>query len=247
MSKLSDYSKFDHIDDVSSSDDDDEKTDKVIPMAAAPAPPAPSSQSSPINNNTGRTKKHPTEPNRYIFEYSGQKVYEWEQSLEEVTIYIDAPPNLPKDNAGQYVVVNILPTGLQVGLRGSDRYFIDERTFDKVKVKESSWYIDDGVITIVLAKVFRGQTWEGVLRGHLDNNNNNNAASAIKGNDGNGKSGSSVKNRSIDPLTKQEMQRTMMLERFQEENPGFDFRDAKFNGEVPDPRTFMGGVGYNNL
>ena len=243
MSKLSDYSKFDHIDDVSSSDDDE--TDKVIPVAAAPAPPAPSQSAQPINNNnTGRTKNHPTEPNRYIFEYSGQKVYEWEQSLEEVTIYIDAPPNLPKDNAGQYAVVNILPTGLQVGLRGSDRYFIDERTFDKVKVKESSWYIDDGVITIVLAKVFRGQTWEGVLRGHLDNNNNNNAAT--KGNDGNGKSGSSVKNESIDPLTKQEMQRTMMLERFQEENPGFDFRDAKFNGEVPDPQTFMGGVGYNN-
>lgn len=237
MSKLSDYSKFDHIDDVSSSDDDE--TDKVIPVAAA----APSQSAQPINNNIGRTKKHPTEPNRYIFEYSGQKVYEWEQSLDEVTIYIDAPPNLPKDNAGQYVVVNILPAGLQVGLRGSDRYFIDERTFDKVKVKESSWYIDDGVITIVLAKVFRGQTWEGVLRGHLDNNN---AASAIKSNDGNGKSGSSVKKECIDPLTRQEMQRTMMLERFQEENPGFDFRDAKFNGEVPDPRTFMGGVGYNN-
>ena len=243
MSKLSDYSKFDHIDDVSSSDDDE--TDKVIPVAAATS----SAQPSPINNsnnnnnnnnNNGRTKKHPTEPNRYIFEYSGQKVYEWEQSLEEVTIYIDAPPNLPKDNAGQYVVVNILPAGLQVGLRGSDRYFIDERTFDKVKVKESSWYVDDGVITIVLAKVFRGQTWEGVLRGHLNN------AAAMKNNDNNGTSGNSVKNESIDPLTKQEMQRTMMLERFQEENPGFDFRDAKFNGEVPDPRTFMGGVGYNN-
>ena len=57
---------------------------------------------------------------------------------------------------------------------------------------------------------------------------------------------SGVVNESIDPLTKQEMQRTMMLERFQEENPGFDFRDATFNGEVPDPRTFMEGVGYNH-
>jgi hypothetical protein len=37
-----------------------------------------------------------------------------------------------------------------------------------------------------------------------------------------------------------------MLERFQEENPGFDFRDATFNGEVPNPRTFMGGVGYGH-
>ena len=50
----------------------------------------------------------------------------------------------------------------------------------------------------------------------------------------------------IDPFVKQEMQRTMLLERFQEKNPGFDFRDAKFNGEVPDSQTFMGGVGYNH-
>ncbi|KAF1777562.1 HSP20-like chaperone [Phytophthora cactorum] len=36
----------------------------------------------------------------------------------------------------------------------------------------------------------------------------------------------------------------MMLERFQEENPGFDFSNAEFNGAAPDPRTFMGGVKY---
>ncbi|CAN0027242.1 unnamed protein product [Heterosigma akashiwo] len=36
----------------------------------------------------------------------------------------------------------------------------------------------------------------------------------------------------------------MMLERFQEENPGFDFSGAEFNGMVPDPREFMGGVKY---
>jgi hypothetical protein len=33
-----------------------------------------------------------------------------------------------------------------------------------------------------------------------------------------------------------------MLERFQEEHPGFDFSDAEFNGQVPEARTFMGGV-----
>ena len=25
----------------------------------------------------------------------------------------------------------------------------------------------------------------------------------------------------------------------------FDFSGATFNGNVPDPKTFMGGVGYN--
>jgi len=36
----------------------------------------------------------------------------------------------------------------------------------------------------------------------------------------------------------------MMLEKFQEENPGFDFRGAGFNGNVPNPREFMGEVQY---
>ena len=184
----------------------------------------------------GTTQKHPTIPDRYIFSYQNQTIYEWEQSLEEVTIYITPPPEqLPKQNPARYIIVNILPNQLQVGLKGADRHFIDEQTFDKVKPKESTWTLEDGVITIVLAKCFRGQTWEGVLCGHINSTN------AVDG--------SSVREgiqESIDPVTKQAMQRTMMLERFQEENPGFDFRDATFNGDVPDPRTFMGGVGYNN-
>ena len=35
-----------------------------------------------------------------------------------------------------------------------------------------------------------------------------------------------------------------MRERFQEEHPGFDFSGAEFNGQVPDPSKFMGGIGY---
>jgi hypothetical protein len=28
------------------------------------------------------------------------------------------------------------------------------------------------------------------------------------------------------------------------QNPGFDFSNAEFNGNVPDPQSFMGGVKY---
>jgi hypothetical protein len=48
----------------------------------------------------------------------------------------------------------------------------------------------------------------------------------------------------VDEYQKQDIQKSLLLERFQQENPGFDFRDAEFNGSVPDPRTFMGGVNY---
>ncbi|RLN26812.1 hypothetical protein BBJ28_00004350 [Nothophytophthora sp. Chile5] len=48
----------------------------------------------------------------------------------------------------------------------------------------------------------------------------------------------------LDPMAQEATKRQMMLERFQEENPGFDFSNAEFNGAAPDPRTFMGGVKY---
>lgn len=31
----------------------------------------------------------------------------------------------------------------------------------------------------------------------------------------------------------------LLLERFQEDHPGFDFRDAEITGNVPDPATFL--------
>ena len=142
----------------------------------------------------------------------------------EVNMYIDAPPGV---QASQ-LICNIRTDRVQIGLRGSDRFFINERTFSKVKTDDSSWYLDDdGVINIVLNKVYRGETWESPLLGR----------------DGGNGDGGSAGGRAVDPATKVEIQKELMLERFQEENPGFDFRGATFNGSVPDPREFMGGIG----
>ena len=48
----------------------------------------------------------------------------------------------------------------------------------------------------------------------------------------------------IDPFTREGEKKKMMLERFQEEHPGFDFSGAEFNGSVPEARDFMGGIKY---
>ena len=42
----------------------------------------------------------------------------------------------------------------------------------------------------------------------------------------------------------EEVKKSILLERFQEENPGFDFSEAKMDGNVPNAREFMGGVKY---
>ena len=134
----------------------------------------------------------------------------------EVNLYIDAPPGI---SSASQLKCNIEPTKLQLGLKNANRWFINESTFSKVNVDDSSWYLDkdENIIHIVLSKVFKGETWESVLCNNFD----------------------------LDPMTKQDIQKQMMLERFQQENPGFDFRNAEFNGAPPDPRTFMGGVRYD--
>jgi len=43
------------------------------------------------------------------------------------------------------------------------------------------------------------------------------------------------------------MQKKILLERFGQENPGFDFSGAEMNGMVPDPKNFMGGMDYSKI
>lgn len=77
-----------------------------------------------------------------------------------------------------------------------------------------STHADDGELNINLQKMYKGQAWTCALQGRGQ----------------------------LDPISQEEVQRKLMLERFQEEHPGFDFSNAEFNGTVPDARTFMGGI-----
>jgi hypothetical protein len=162
---------------------------------------------------------------RYLFLCNQQKIYSWDQNLEEVNLYIPAPPNYEASSFD----IRIEAQRLRVGIKGHDRYFIDEATFSKVDTNESSWYLDEDEkeIHIVLIKVHRGQVWDIVLKGIY-----------------NAETGNSESDK-IDPIIQQKMRKDLLLERFQEEHPGFDFRGADFNGNIPDPRSFLGGVRYS--
>ncbi len=132
--------------------------------------------------------------------------------------------NAPKGKKASDFDIRIETNRLRVGLKGYDRFFIDEQTFGKVDLSESSWYLDDSIIHIILIKVARGSVWETPLMGKADDESGTKSI--------------------VDAVTKEKMTQELMLERFAEENPGFDFRDAKFNGAAPDPRKFMGGIKY---
>jgi hypothetical protein len=71
-------------------------------------------------------------------------------------------------------------------------------------------YTEDGVLHIELDKAEEASTWPSAIAGHQ-----------------------------IDVAKQQADQKRLMLERFQQEHPGFDFSGAQFTGDIPDPRTFM--------
>jgi hypothetical protein len=219
MSKLSDYSKFDHID----SDDERDSAgvaQPVLPQQEGMSPPVISAPTAggALPSTTGTaTMYRNEETGRYSFMYNGSEVYQWEQTLDDVTIYVTAPPHVTK---GNQVLVQIQPTHLKLGLTGGSQWFLDEPTFGTVDSSESTWSLEDEgrgkVITIYLTKAHRGELWDAALKG----------SKAVQ----------------LDPKAKEDAKKKLMLERFQEEHPGFDFRDAEFNGGVPDARSFMGGV-----
>jgi len=152
-----------------------------------------------------------TADGRHKFVHSGRTIYEWEQSLEEVNVYIAPPPGV----TAKHIACTITPKHLTLGIKGNPP-FINEDLGGLAVADESYWMMEDGELHINIQKARKAETWPSALAGHA----------------------------ALDPVSKTEVQKKMMLERFQEENPGFDFSGADFNGNVPDPRTFMEGVKY---
>lgn len=169
----------------------------------------------PESKNKSEFRHVPLGDGKYAFVHNGSQIYEWQQDLDSVSIALKAPKNtIAKD-----FHIEILAKRLKIGLRNHDRFFLDEEIFDIIDTNESSWFLDDGIINIFLVKSKRGQVWDMPLL-RVD-------ASS-----------------SVDEFTRQEMRKCLMLERFNEENPGFDFTQASFNGSIPDPREFMDGIKY---
>ncbi|KAG4129578.1 hypothetical protein ERO13_D09G090500v2 [Gossypium hirsutum] len=86
--------------------------------------------------------------------------------------------------------------------------------FLPMKTDSPHWTLEDDIMHITLQKRDKGQTWSSPILGQGQ----------------------------LDPYSTDLEQKRLMLQRFQEENPGFDFSQAHFLGSCPDPRTFMGCI-----
>lgn len=215
MINMTDYSKFDNIDTESEEEDDNNAKMMLNPADARM-----------IND---------TLTGRHFFLYKNARVYEWEQKLSEIIVYVTAPPitNLSKHT----IDCQITPNHVKLGLRGQEQYyFIDEPTRETVEAGKSFWCIEEvetttsdcpeklqkiKMLVIYLQKANKGKVWENVFVGKFPGV-------------------------TLDPSQLENEKQALLLERYGEEHgAGFDFRDAKITGHVPDPRTFMGGVTHN--
>ncbi|KAF6153608.1 hypothetical protein GIB67_027475 [Kingdonia uniflora] len=150
---------------------------------------------------------------RHSFVHEGQQVFEWDQTLEEVNIYITLPPNVPS----KLFHCKVQSKHVEVGIKGNPPYLnvgIKHDLTCPVKTDSSFWTIEDDIMHITLQKREVGHTWSSPIIGQGQ----------------------------LDPYSVDLEQKRLMLQRFQEENPGFDFSQAQFSGNCPDPRTFMGGM-----
>lgn len=88
-------------------------------------------------------------PVRVPYFYDGRKIYEWEQTVSDVSIYIFPPPGIKAKDLN----IVIKPNKLIVGLKRNVPPFLDEQLASKIKVDESLWMLEDGELRIVLEKV----------------------------------------------------------------------------------------------
>ena len=200
---------------------------KTSSRPSLPPPPSSSNQQnqpdpafSEVTSALGGIKLGGTKATRLAYQYEGRIIYEWEQSLEEILIFIKPPPGVK----AAHMDISIAPKRLKIGLKGAPP-FMDEDLGGVCVVGESMWTLEppkkglegteSGELLITLTKAHRALTWECAFAGHG----------------------------AMDTAAKEAVQRAMLLERFGAENPGFDFSSAEINGQVPDPRVFMNGPG----
>eukprot|EP00878_Enallax_costatus_P007672 GHUV01008032.1.p1 GENE.GHUV01008032.1~~GHUV01008032.1.p1 ORF type:complete len:161 (+),score=40.95 GHUV01008032.1:319-801(+) len=148
----------------------------------------------------------PSQKHQYTHE--GRLIYEWDQTLTEVNMYIPVPP----DMKAKEIFCDTTKQHLKFGRKGNPP-FLDMDLYMPVKVSDCIWTLEDNILHVTLTKLEQGEPWQAVIKGH-----------------------------ELDPLTQQQDQQRLLLERFQQEHPGFDFSSAAFNGMAPNARTFMGGL-----
>ncbi|NP_001088851.1 NudC domain containing 2 L homeolog [Xenopus laevis] len=123
--------------------------------------------------------------------------------------------NVPEGTTSKEIQCKLGSRDVSLIVKGKD--VLKGKLFDSTITDEATWTLEDRkLIRIVLTKTNRdaGNCWSSLLEGEY----------------------------SADPWIQDEMQKKLTLERFQRENPGFDFSGAEISGNYS-----KGGPDFSNL
>uniref|UniRef100_A0A3B0MSH2 Spliceosome-associated factor, putative n=1 Tax=Theileria annulata TaxID=5874 RepID=A0A3B0MSH2_THEAN len=162
--------------------------------------------------------------------------YEWEQSFDDLILYVKVDPKTNKNdisvqfntNSINIQILNFQYTNTEINNINKEinnisvKKCVKENYEENVKklygelysvivVNESFWILGDSELEVHLSKAKPGEVWQSLIKG----------------------------DEALSDFAHRDEKKRLLLERFQKEHPRFDFSDAQLNGNVPEPRTFM--------
>jgi hypothetical protein len=146
------------------------------------------------------------------------QISNWTQTLDEVVVVVCVPLNTKASD----INCQIRPKAIQIQL-------VKSTTFGTIDTEESTWTLEEEGLILYLQKANKGVVWESLF---IDTDTANLNLTH----------GTSSNNNKLDAVALEAAKQELLKQRWQEENPGMDFRDAVFNGAAPDPRSYMGGI-----
>ena len=74
---------------------------------------------------------------RHAFKHEGRVVYEWDQTLEDLNLYVRVPPGV----SAKQLDVKIATGSVAIGIRGNPPYMAHDLA-EKVKTEECFWTLE---------------------------------------------------------------------------------------------------------
>jgi hypothetical protein len=120
---------------------------------------------------------------------------------------------LPEGTSAKQIECVIKTTTIKVGIRGQNHPFLEGELCASVKPSDCTWTIEDKKLLVIqLEKSKAHDSWISIVKGKDE----------------------------VDAVTKESMDKKMLLEKFQRDYPGFDFSGAEMTGQMPEnPATYL--------
>eukprot|EP01083_Nonionella_stella_P052383 138978_1 len=113
----------------------------------------------------GNVALDPTDDNKELlhlkrraFYYKKRLIFEWIQTLEDVTLYIKPPKNIKSKD----ISIELKSDHISVGLKGM-KPFISEKLCSPIDSLSSTWFMDEDGICISMTKRGLGESWLRVI------------------------------------------------------------------------------------